>query len=66
MFDPYPEELPETNFAIPKTDEDLVYRGDRYVKEYSPKVIYFPSKMCLFKIMRACIGVDDPKELWFV
>ena len=65
LFDPYPDEEMETNFNIPKTDEDYVYRLNRYVQEYSPNAIYFPSKMVLFKIMRACIGVDDPKKLWF-
>lgn len=55
----------ETNFYIPKSDEDLVYRASRYVKSCSPHSIYFPSKRVLFKIMRACIGVQDPQELWF-
>ena len=50
----------ETKFIIPKTDDDLVYRGDRYLEGNSPNAIYFPSKLLLFKIMRACINVDDP------
>ena len=55
----------ETSFRIPKTDEDLVYRIDRYIENNSPTSIYFPSKMCLFKIMRACIDIEDPEHLWF-
>ena len=65
LFDPYPDEIMETSFSIPITDGDLVYRIDRYVKGYSPNSIYFPSKKTLFKIMRACINVDDPEKLWF-
>ena len=65
MFDPYPNETMETSFNIPTTDEDLVYRGDRYVKKCSPNAIYFPSKKVLFKIMRACLDVTDPEKLWF-
>ena len=65
LNDPYPDELMETTFFIPKTEEDLVYRGDRYVKGNSPNAIYFPSKKMLFKIMRACIDVEDENKLWF-
>ena len=65
MFDPYPEEQMETTFAIPQSDKDLVYRIDRYVKGNSPNAIYFPSKMVLFKIMRACIDVQSADQLWF-
>ena len=55
----------ETDFAVPHTQEDLVYRGDRYVKGTSPYVIYYPSKLMLFKLMRACIGVEREEDLWF-
>ena len=55
----------ESSFRIPITDEDLVYRVNRYTKGNSPNTLYFPSKMMLFKMMRACIGVTDPKDLWF-
>ena len=51
----------ETEFNIPQTDEDLVYRIDRYEKGLSPKVLYFPSNFILFKIMRACIDIKDEK-----
>jgi len=60
MADPYPEEMMETTFLIPTSNNDLVYRSQRYVKGNSPNSIYFPSKMVLFKIMRACIDVNHP------
>ena len=59
MIDPYPDEQMDTNFAVPLTDEDLVYRGSRYVKGNSPNVLYFPSGIMLQKIIRACIGVES-------
>ena len=55
----------ETDFAVPQTQEDLVYRSDRYVETYTPHVIYYPSKLLLFKLMRACIGVKKEEDLWF-
>ena len=57
MFDPFPEEPMETNFSVPQSEEDLVYRIDRYIDGESPKCIYVPSKLILWKIMRACIGI---------
>ena len=59
LQDPYPDENMDTNFATPKTDEDLVYRGSRYVEGNSPNVLYFPSALILQKIMRACVGVHN-------
>ena len=57
MLDPYPNEPMEIDFEIPKSFDDLVYMPDRYVEEHSPKVLYIPSKLMLFKLMRACIGI---------
>ena len=65
LFDPFPSEPIETTFSLPKTEEDLVYRGDRYNQENSPVVTYFPSKLVLYKLMRACIGVETVEDLWF-
>jgi hypothetical protein len=65
LIDPYPDEQLDTNFAIPATDEDLVYRGTRYVEGNSPNVLYFPSGLMMMKLMRACIGVTDIEKLWF-
>ena len=64
MFDPYPNEPMEIAFQIPDTS-DLVYAPDRYTEANSPHAIYYPSKMCLFKIMRACIDIPYPEYLWF-
>ena len=67
MFDPYPEDFMEVNFSIPDIHKEipLVYREERYIKGNSPNSLYIPSKLVLFKIMRACIGILDKNKLWF-
>ena len=27
--------------------------------------IYLPTKYVLFQLMRSCLGVESPKDLWF-
>ena len=49
----------ETHFHVPDTDDDLVYRVNKYVEGDSPALLYFPSKLLLFKIMKACVGVKN-------
>ena len=43
---------------------DLVYPFHRYSPDYSPTFIYLPSPSLLFKMMKACIGVQTYKDLW--
>ena len=43
---------PNSKFTV----EHLVYPQSRYNDEYSPMIIYLPSKPMMVKIMRACIG----------
>ena len=64
IFDPYPNE-PLADFEIPTQDLDFIYEDSRYKKDNSPNCIYIPSKKVMLKIMRACIGVKDEKDLWF-
>lgn len=66
MPDPFPDEEMECDFIPPNSAEDLVYRGDRYTGESPPSLIYFPSRVVYFKLMRACIGVQKYEDLWFV
>ena len=42
-----------------------VYAQSRYNKEYSPFQIYIPKTDLMFKMMRACVGVKQPRDLWF-
>jgi len=52
-------------FIVPLVDLDFVYADTRYCKEHSPHCIYIPSKKLMLKIMRACIGIKNAKDLWF-
>ena len=45
--------------------DDLVYMRNRYVYDVVPNAYFIPSKRMLWKLMRACIDVDHPCELWF-
>ena len=29
-----------------------------------PKPIYIPKKEVMFSLMRSCVGIEDPKDLW--
>ena len=49
---------------MPDKIDDMVYGPTRYIKGFSPYCIYIPTKEIMVKIMRACVGVKDPKELW--
>lgn len=69
--DPFPDEStvmdtnncyndPNSKFTV----EDMVYPKSRYFDEYSPMIIYIPSKPMMVKIMRACMGCQSPADLW--
>ena len=49
----------------PKDINDLVYNENRYKDIDAPASILIPSSTVMFKLMRACIYVKTPKELWF-
>lgn len=64
--DPFPDEHSsmDREFLVDRTA--LVYEEARYHEEYSPSAVWIPSKLVLIKLMRACIGVDKPENLWIV
>ena len=58
----------ESSSEISIHDDDLaknIYAEVRYNENYSPICIYLPSNDLLFKMMRAAIGIEDIKDLWF-
>jgi hypothetical protein len=71
MADPFPDETttadPNCNMLGDQefTPENLIYPEYKYSKEMSPLCVYIPSKQLLLKILRACMGVEEVKELWF-
>lgn len=42
-----------------------VYKQSRYKPDMSPLCIYIPTRFVMFKLMRSCIDVYDPSDLWF-
>ena len=66
MPDPFMgEQFEHGTFVPPKCYKDLVYSASRYIKGESPKCIYFPGRKLMFKMMRACIGIEKEEDLWF-
>jgi len=48
----------------PKFETNLVYKTCHYNTQYSPMIIDSPSDYILYKIMRACIGIQKKEDLW--
>ena len=42
----------------------LVYPIARYQEDQSPTSIYMPHKTVLFSMMKACIGIEEVRDLW--
>ena len=53
------------NLRCPESPDDLVYQEQRYIKGNSPICQYIPRKEIMLKIMRACVGIKTPQDLWF-
>ena len=53
------------DITLPEKVDDWVYPESRYIKGFSPYVIYIPKKEIMLKMMRACVDVKRPEDLWF-
>ena len=65
LYDGSWDDIAPEVYKIPMKPTDLVYKRDRYFAEHSPLHIYIPRKEIMFKLMRACVAVQTPEELWF-
>lgn len=73
--DPFPEDSMFLQGSVPDEDErifrpcksknELVYHKSRFVRESSPNPLFLPRKELMLKLIRACIEVKRPSELWF-
>ena len=73
--DPYPDDdlniigsvddIPK-DFHSPCRVGDRVYPDSRYSDGNSPYCIYIPCKEVMLKLMRACIKVKTPEDLWIM
>ena len=66
MWDPFPKEDVGFQPKIPEQFTDHVYPEERMSRaDASPMCIYIPNRIITFKIIRACIDVKTPEDLWF-
>ena len=50
----------------PSTVNDRVYPDQRYTPGNSPYCLYIPVKEMMLKLMRACVEVKKPSDLWIM
>ena len=72
--DPFPHDkdsntrlidLKRNSEIINDPEYEQVYPDEKmFSRETNPMPIYIPSKSVMFKMMRSCIGVKSPKDLW--
>jgi hypothetical protein len=62
--DPFIDQFSDFESNYLEDKRSLVYPEWRYKLGYSPPMIYIPSKIVLFKLMRACLGVETPDQFW--
>lgn len=43
---------------------ESIYAEYRYIEGFAPTVVYIPNSQVMMKMMRSCIGITDPKDLW--
>ncbi len=65
MQDPFPKEQNDADVPNLEQVDDLVYPPNSYIEDYVPQFVYIPSDKMMFKIMRACIGLTNPEDLWY-
>jgi hypothetical protein len=56
--------LLQKNSQDPERRVDLVYPEQRYAAHYPPLSIYIPTDEVMFALMKACVGADQPQDLW--
>ncbi len=50
----------------PNGIDDLVYDDCRLIKGFIPWALYIPRREIMFKMMRACVGVKEKAQLWYI
>lgn len=66
MIDPFPQEDVGFSPIIPELFSDHVYPEQRMCHaDASPMCVYIPNRILTLKIIRACIDVKNPNDLWF-
>jgi hypothetical protein len=73
--DPFPRDSITLNYSISDTHsnvftrmtsaDSMAYPHIKYINGIIPDMIFLPRLEIMFKIIRACVCVSSPKELWF-
>ena len=56
---------PNLNIALHEKFDSLAYHQNRFTAGQSPICLFIPRKEIMLKLMRACIYVAQPNNLWF-
>ena len=59
-----PLEDMDLNASVVQDSTVFIYPRDKILAKNSPMQIYIPSAAVMFKMMRACIDIKDPSDLW--
>jgi hypothetical protein len=62
MHNPFPFE--EMEYVVKSDPMEDVYPQYRYKERRVPHVIYFPKFEVMIKMMRSCMNINNPKDLW--
>ena len=65
LTDPFPADYDKVLFKYPQEHTDMVYHEKRYVLPDIYQSLYIPHRKLMFKLMRACVGVNHLHDLWF-
>jgi hypothetical protein len=64
--DPFPAEQTEAQKHTFSPDPaDRVYTDEAFTGPKVPRLKYLPSRAIMLKLMRACIQLSEPSELWY-
>lgn len=70
LADPFPDEATtiDEQFQLIGTEKILldkfVYPDVWYESQWSPQMIYLPTRIIMMKMMRGCMGCDSKSDLW--
>lgn len=69
--DPFPDDdkvligsIDDEKFHLATQHDEWVYPEYKYSFGQCPMLIYIPKKEIMLKMMRACIAIKRPHELW--
>jgi hypothetical protein len=63
------KDLAQVGFVRPFGDciqfTKMLYPESEFLDDAAPKMYYFPSRVVMFNILRACLGCEKKEDLWY-